>query len=311
MVVCQCQTPSLPYREAMMVNLYFNHQLNDRERRERIFAGDLLLYSRGPTTASLADHAIAMICEAFEPHEPEKAQYGLSVEEFVHRAGPLKTRFTNHIHTKELIRDLLCELGCDLDDTYFDVPRLRIAPSGGYLTSGVSYAYKAHRDIWYSSPTAQVNWWMPVFAVTSERAMSFYGDYWTKPLANSSADFDYGEWCRVGRNMALSQLKDDTRKHPLPVHRPDPASELRICGTKGDVIMFSASHLHETAANNSLATRFSIDFRTVALSDLASKRGGPNLDSRATGSTLGDFLRATDFAPFPNASQYAHAVAHV
>lgn len=293
-----------------MVNVYLNHQLNDRSRREHIFTGDILLYSRGLSTASLADHAIAMIREAFEPHEPEKAQYEFSVEEFVRRAGPLKTRFTNHIRTKELIRDLLSEFGCDLDDTYFDVPRLRIAPAGGYLTSGVSYAYKAHRDIWYSSPTAQVNWWMPVFDVTGERAMSFYGDYWAKPLGNSSADFDYGEWCRVGRNMALSQIKHDTRKHPLPAHSPDAASELRICGTKGDLILFSASHLHATAPNNSPVTRFSIDFRTVTLSDLASRRGGPNLNSRATGSTLGDFLRAIDFTPFPNVGQY-EPVAHV
>ena len=200
----------------------------------------------------------------------------MPVEEFVRRAGPLKTRFTNDLHTKELIRDVLCEFGCDPNDTYFDVPRLRIVPAGGYLSSGVSYAYKAHRDIWYASPTAQVNWWMPVFDVTGERAMSFFGDYWAKTLPNSSADFDYGEWCSVGRKMASSQIKEDTRKHPLPVNDPDPASELRICGTKGDMIMFSASQLHATAPNDSPVTRFSIDFRTIALSDLASKRGAPN-----------------------------------
>lgn len=293
-----------------MVGIYHNHPFSDRERRDHIFAGDLLLYSRGPATAALADHAITMIREAFDPHAPQRAQYTLSVEEFVKRAGPLKTRFTNELRTKELIRDVLCEFGCDPEDSYFDVPRLRIVPAGGYLSSGVSYAYKAHRDIWYASPTAQVNWWMPVFAVTAERAMSFYGEYWTKALPNSSADFDYGEWCSVGRKMATSQVKEDTRKHPLPLRDPDPASELRICGTKGDMIMFSASHLHATAPNESDVTRFSIDFRTVALSDLKTGRGGPNVDTRATGSTLGDFLHATDFAPIPNPSELERAVAH-
>jgi hypothetical protein len=294
-----------------MVGIYLNHPFSDHERRDHLFSGDLLLCARGPATAALADYAIALIREAFDPYWPEKAQYEIPVEEFVRRAGPLKTRFTNDLRTKELIRDVLCEFGCDPNDTYFDVPRLRIVPAGGYLSAGVSYAYKAHRDIWYASPTAQVNWWMPVFAVTAECAMSFYSDYWRNSLPNSSADFDYGEWCTVGRKMAAAQIKEDTRKHPLPLHDPDAASELRICGTKGDMILFSASQLHATAPNDSAVTRFSIDFRTVALSDIAGGRGAPNQDSRATGSTLGDFLHATDFAPIPNPSQYVRAVANV
>jgi hypothetical protein len=294
-----------------MVNINLNHRLSDHDRRGRIFTGDLLLYSRGAATAALTDYAISMIRRAFDPHEPEKAQYELSVEEFVRRAGPLKSSFTNDRHTKELVRNLLSEFGCDLNDTYFDVPRLRIVPARGYLTSGVSYAYKAHRDIWYASSVSQLNWWMPVFDVTGERSMSFFGDYWARPLANSSAEFDYGEWCRVGRTLATSQIKTDTRKHPLPEAAPDKTSEIRINGTSGDVTLFSSSHLHETAANESELTRFSIDFRTVALSDLKSGRGGPNIDSRATGSTLGDFLRASDFTPIGNPEQYLHAFDHV
>ena len=100
-----------------MVGIYLNHPFSDRERRDQLFSGNLLLYTRGPATAALADHAIAMIREAFDPHDPQKAQYDLPVEEFVRRAGPLKTRFTNDLHTKELIRDLLHEYGCDLSDT--------------------------------------------------------------------------------------------------------------------------------------------------------------------------------------------------
>lgn len=293
-----------------MVNLYLNHRLSDNDRRSQIFAGDILLYSRSAATAALTDYAVSMIREAFAPHAPQTAQYELSVEEFVKRVGPLKSRFTNDRHTKELIRNLLSEFGCDLDDTYFDVPRLRIVPAHGYLTSGVSYAYKAHRDTWYASPSSQLNWWMPVFDVTGERSMSFYGDYWKRPLENSSADFDYGEWCRVGRNLATSQIKTDTRKHPLPLCAPDKSSEIRINGTSGDVTVFSSSHLHETAANESELTRFSIDFRTVALSDLRSGRGAPNIDSRATGSTLGDFMRASDFVAIADAGQHLSTVVH-
>jgi hypothetical protein len=280
-----------------MASIYLNHELEDDSRRRLIFGGELLLYTRQNATAVLADHAISMISKAFEPYEPERAQFSLSVEEFIRRVGPLKTAFTNDPHTKELVRQVLETFECDLENTYFDVPRLRIVPHGDYLSSGVSYAYKAHRDIWYSSPTAQINWWMPVFTVTAERAMSFFPEYWSKPVKNSSADFDYDEWCTVGRRLATSQVKEDSRKHPLPLEPVSINSELRVAGTKGDVILFSASQLHATAPNSSGATRFSIDFRSINLKDIETGLGAPNIDTRSTGTTIGDFIRASDFAP--------------
>jgi hypothetical protein len=282
-----------------MVGIYLNHALSCDERRQRIFAGHLLLYSRIAATAALADHARAMITQALAPFDPEHAQESLPVEQFVERVGALKTRFTNDATTKQRVRDVLVAFGCDLDTTWFDVPRLRVVPHGGYLSSGVSYAYKAHRDTWYSSPGAQVNWWMPVYDVTDERAMSFFPEYWSTPVANSSQEFDYDEWCRVGRQLATSQIGADTRKHPLPDQPVETRSELRVAGTVGDLILFSAAQLHSTAANVSGRTRFSIDFRTLHAQDLEAGRGAPNIDARPRGSTLGDFLRASDFSRWP------------
>jgi hypothetical protein len=280
-----------------MIGIYANHPLDDEQRRALLFEGNLLLYSCADASRALAEHAAAMIADAFRPHRPQHAQFALEVSEFVKVVGPLKTRFTNDLRTKELVRELLRGYGCDVQMTYFDVPRLRVVPAGGYLTSGVSYAYKAHRDIWYASPRSQVNWWMPVFPVTAQRAMSFFPEYWSRPVANSSADFDYAEWCAVGRRQAVAQVGEDARKHPLPLEEIDLRSELRVAGNTGEIILFAASHLHATAPNTSGLTRFSIDFRTVNLQDLRTQAGGPNIDSRATGSTLGDFLRAADFAP--------------
>jgi hypothetical protein len=137
---------------------------------------------------------------------------------------------------------------------------------------------------------------MPVFPVAPQRAMSFFPEYWSKPVRNSSAAFDYSEWCTVGRRMATSQIKEDTRKHPLPLEEISTGGELRLAGTKGDTILFSASQLHATAPNTSALTRFSIDFRTLNLGDIERGVGAPNIDGRASGTTLGDFLRAADFA---------------
>jgi hypothetical protein len=221
-----------------MVNIYLNHDTDCNQRRTLIFEGNLLQYGATSSTKQLADHAISMMTRELAPYEPEKAQFDLPVESFIKRVGALKSGFTNDLTTKMLVRNILISFGCDLEDTYFDVPRLRVVPHGDYLSSGVSYAYKAHRDIWYSSPAAQLNWWMPVLTVTPERAMSFFPAYWDKPVENSSAEFDYADWCSVGRQLASSQVKTDTRKHPLPLAPVDCTSELRLAGTKGDVTIF-------------------------------------------------------------------------
>ena len=126
--------------------------------------------------------------------------------------------------------------------------------------------------------------------------MSMFPEYWDRPVVNSSNDFDYDEWCRVGRQQAVTQTTTDDRKHPLPLSPVETRSDTRICGMPGDLFMFSAAHLHSTAPNSSGKTRFSLDFRTLSLDDIDSGRGAPNIDSRATGTTLGDFLRADDFS---------------
>lgn len=279
-----------------MVGIILNHRSSDLDRRGLLFGGDYLVQSASIATLALAAHAQTMIRDAFSSMNPEQAQDNLDVAQFIERVAPLKTAFTNHLRTKELIRDILVEYGCDLKRTYFDVPRMRVVPHSGYLSAGVSYAYKAHRDTWYSSPHAQVNYWMPIFAVTPQRAMSMFPEYWDQPVENSSKDFDYDEWCRVGRQQAIGQTTVDTRKHPLPLAPVETRSDTRISGMPGDMFMFSAAHLHSTAPNVSGQTRFSLDFRTVNLDDIESGHGAPNVDCAATGTTLGDFLRADDFS---------------
>jgi hypothetical protein len=84
----------------------------------------------------------------------------------------LKPRFIHHPKSKELIRSLLASFGCDLDRTYFDVPRMLTSTSDDYLTSGISYAFHPHRDTWYSAPFSQLNWWIPIYPMVPENVMA-------------------------------------------------------------------------------------------------------------------------------------------
>jgi len=285
-----------------MVNLHFNPSFDDVQRREAIFRGDLILYGLSSASSELCGFARELTERHFQEYsqDPQRAQFEMPVEQFVAVAGPLKSEFTNHLHTKELVRQFLVASGCDPERTFFDVPRLRVVTHENYLSAGVGYAYKAHRDIWYSSPTSQLNWWMPVYALAPERSLALYPGYWDKPIRNSSATFNYGEWTRVGREQARSQIKSDTRNHPLPQEPVQSDSELRIVCDAGATVVFSSAHLHATAPNMSGVTRFSLDFRTVSLDDLQSGAGAPNIDNAATGTTLADFLRVSDFSRIPD-----------
>jgi hypothetical protein len=246
---------------------------------------------------ALVEWARALIAEAFGDLEPERAQFQLDLDEFVRRVGPLKSRFTNDPHTKVLVRDLVIAMGADPDVTYFDLPRLRVVPSDAYLTSGVSYAYKAHRDTWYAHPKELVNYWVPVFDCVGENVMSMWTGYWDRPVRNSSSGFDYDNWVAEQRFKASSIIGVESRPHPLPLEAIDPMCDIRIAGNAGDVMLFSTCHLHSTAPNVSGVTRFSYDLRTLDIEDFMHGRGPRNPDGEATGTTVGDFLRVADLEP--------------
>ncbi len=282
-----------------MSTIYFDTHLGDEERRRRLYSGDVFVYSPRPSTKALTELARELIEEAFAPLDPQHAQDSLPVEKFVEIVGPLKPRFIHHPRTKALLVDLLRDLGADLDKTYFDVPRMRVATSGGYLNAGVAYVLHPHRDIWYSSPPSQLNWWLPVFPFESESSFAFHPKYWDTPVANSSDEYNHYEWNKVGRANASKEIKTDTRKQPKPTASLDLEPEFRVVCPPGGLILFSGAHLHSTVPNSSGRSRFSIDFRTAHLDELKSLGGAPSIDRHCTGTTLFELRRASDLSPVP------------
>lgn len=283
-----------------MDTIYTDSALSDDNRRRLLYSGQLFTYSSRASILALCEFAGELIREAFRPLDPLTAQYSMSVEEFVTIFGPLKPKFIHHPQTKVLVRNILEDFGCDVDDTYQDVPRLRAVTSDGYLTSGVGYAHHLHRDTWYSAPMQQINWWLPIFEMASESSMAFHPNYWSELVKNGSCDFNYYEWNSTGRASAAQHIKSDTRKQPKPEQPMELNPQVRIVPEPGGVILFSAAQMHSTVPNNSGKTRFSIDFRTAHLDDLRNQIGAPNIDSECTGTSLRDFLKARDLSAMPD-----------
>ncbi|HTP26176.1 MAG TPA: hypothetical protein VMK12_11010 [Anaeromyxobacteraceae bacterium] len=280
--------------------IYFDAALSDEERRSGLYEGQIYVYTPRPSAAAFAAFARGLIEEAFAPLDPRTAQHRLEVDRYAQILGRLKPAFIHHPESKRLVRALLADLGCDLDKTYFDVPRMRSSTSSGYLTTGIAYAWHPHRDTWYSAPPCQLNWWLPIYEISSDNAMAFHPRYFTQGLGNSSADYNYYVWNQVHRGSHVAEYtKTDPRPLPRATEPVEIDPQIRLIVPVGGLILFSAAQMHSSVPNTSGVTRFSIDFRTVHLDDVTGRRGARNVDSHCTGTTLRDYLRATDLAPLP------------
>ena len=282
-----------------MNTIFFDAHISDDHRRQQLYDGQLFVYAPTPSSLKLIELARRLIAEAFGDLDPEKAQYHMSVDEYAAVLSELKPNFIHHPAAKQFIPGILTELECDLARTYFDVPRLRTATSDNYLTTGISYAFHPHRDTWYSAPQCQLNWWIPVFELESGRSMAFHPRYFSEPVRNSSHPYNYEEWNQKSRYTASQHVGTDTRVQPKPEEAIELEPQIRVVTVPGGVLVFSGAQLHSTVPNDTGRTRFSIDFRTVHIDDVAMMRGARNVDSECSGTTMNDYLRASDLTHIP------------
>ena len=128
--------------------------------------------------------------------------------------------------------------------------------------------------------------------------MAFYPDYFDRPVKNNSEIYNYYEWNSNSRATAAKHVKSDTREQPKPQEKIAPPAVCYLPPSSG-VILFSGAQLHETVPNTTDMARYSIDFRTVHFDDVVEHRGAANIDSRCTGTTMRDYLRASDLKHIP------------
>jgi hypothetical protein len=282
-------------------SIFYDMSVPDNERRRQLFDGQLLVFSPRHSTRAFVSFARNLIGDAFAPFNPETAQYEMPVEQYADILIKLKPAFIHHPESKRLMREIFIEMGCDLEKTYFDVPKMRSSTSDNYLTTGIAYAWHPHRDTWYSAPSCQINWWIPIYDIQSENAMAFHPQYWNIPVQNSSKGYNYYQWNQQNRGDHVGKyLKEDPRPLPKPTEPLVLDPQIRLIVPAGGLILFSAAQMHSSVPNTSGKTRFSIDFRVVNLDDAAGRIGAPRTDEACTGTTMRDYLRAADLAHVPD-----------
>lgn len=281
-----------------MVSVFIDPAIPDEARRSRLFAGDIFILSPTAGTRALIGLGRAMLEEAFAPHSPIEVHESKTPEEVASILGRVKPQFIHHPECKRIIPQIMREHDIELKKLYFDVPRLRSAYPSHFLSSGIAYAFHPHRDTWYSAPMFQLNWWLPIYPLEPNNAMAFYPGHFDEGIKNSSGSFNYYEWNTKNRATAVAHIKSDTREQPKALQELD-AVTVRLLPPPGGIILFSGAQLHETVRNTTDVARYSIDFRTVHIDDAIKHGGAANVDSRCTGTTLRDYLRASDLAHLP------------
>ena len=264
-------------------------QQSNAEVRAGIYSGKVFRIAATPASLSLVAAVEAALAAEFPGETPHrKLQFELPGDELFKRIGKLRAALLTDATIRERLFALLREQGFAATDNAVDLVRLRAVTHLGHENPLAAPAYTAHRDTWYANSQAQVNWWIPLHDVTEADTFAFYPNLFDKPVANNSGDFDYDEWMKTVGWQSTSGKRAvyptaDTADY-------DTADGVPFACNKGDIILFSAAHLHQTRKNASGLTRFSIDFRSVNLVDEAEGKGAINVDNASHGSAVKDYV---------------------
>jgi hypothetical protein len=253
--------------------------LDDDGRGELLFGGALLVFKEVAPLYEAGRIGDAMIREALGPPGAED----------VSAVPELQSRFRDHAEVRRLFRSALEDVGVDIERTYWDSLYLRVVPPVGDDAEVQVGRIGVHRDTWSSNVLQQTNWWTTIRTLSADRTIAFYPDYWSRPIENSSAEWD------LDAIRSRRRAGEDEQLPIVPEPRePVDGAELRVVIEPGDLLCFSGAHLHATVPNVSDRARCSVELRTVNLDDLERGRGAPNLDGRAPVVPLEWFHSMTD-----------------
>lgn len=262
---------------------------SNRALREAIYAGKVIRIPACARSRHLVAQVWALLEQEFGASTPRRElQFKLDGAEFYERVGKVRKRLALEEAYQKLLFELLAAKGFKQGAHAVDPARLRAVTHLGHENPKAAPAYTAHRDSWYANPQAQINWWIPLHDVTEADSFAFFYDWFDKPVDNQSGDFDYDEWMK---SVGWQNTSGKAAVYPSVAEGIlDAKDGVAFKANAGDMILFSAAHLHQTRKNASGLTRFSIDFRTVHLADHEAGKGAVNVDNKSRGCSLKDYL---------------------
>ena len=258
--------------------------------RSAVYAGAVLHFSAPVASEALRAAVLEEVHAATDNIKPRSLHRMYTQADMMKIIGHAQSNVRNSDAIWRRALDVVRYSGLDLDALAVDRVRLRAITPDGHERPEAQGAYAVHRDTWYANPQCQLNWWMPLFEVSADDSFRIYAAHFAAPIRNSSKTFDYARWVtRFGWQDKAAPLT----AYPAALDTPDATDAFDVAVGAGDVVVFSAAHLHGTRPNRTATLRWSIDFRVVHRGDNDHGHGAPNVDNASTGSALVEYRDAT------------------
>jgi len=251
--------------------------INDQQRAELVFAGQLVVFENLSSMSELIDFTRELITSCFDSDQPQAVHEYLHREQFLHIAHDAQEGFRISKQTNELLIQCLEQTGVNLNNCYRDKLVLRILPPVDSHPGGRHSDTHIHRDTWGSNIYQQINWWAPVYPLHKDNTLAIYPEHWNKPIENNTDTWDFSEVKR-NRKQAPQHLAGKIPAAPVAISETDKHNEIRVLINPGSLLCFSGAHLHGGLANTTDQTRFSIESRTINYDDILNGRKAPNID---------------------------------
>ena len=274
------------------MNIVIDPNVSGDDLREQLYSGNLVILTRLQALRDFVDYTREELTELFKPHDPEHVHEHIDPPEMAKILSTWKPRFIHSDQSKKMVRAIIEEAGFSATETHYDLPKPRTSFPVGHLTTGVAFAFPWHRDTWYSAPSQQINWWLPVFPVREDNAMSFDLASFDRAVPNTSDGFDYYR-NNAGRLTTATGVTREVQSRPEAIDHKS-GQELVILPAPGEVLLFSGNQLHASIPNTSGRARYSVDFRTVDVPNLMAGRGARLVDAYCTGTAIRDFINVAD-----------------
>lgn len=260
---------------------------DNQSLRERLYAGEIFQLPATSLSLEVSEYIKDILIKHLG--DPiETAHERMFEKEFLERMRQARLTIIQDSTCQSHIRRLMEGFNFSAGENAFDFLRARSVMPNGHLNPDLERSYSIHRDTWYSNPQCQVNWWIGLQDIPESRSFSFYPNFFDEKVENTSGNFSYNQWInKVGWQSTKSQQAFDYPR--LKATPPEKERKTFSCW-KGDILLFSAAHLHQTNKNTTDLTRFSMDFRTVHLGDHKNAIGAPNADNRSNPDALQDYI---------------------
>ena len=254
--------------------VYYDSGASDEVRRQHLYDGQLFVYSPRRSILEFVDFARGMIEDAFGDFDPRIAQDGMDVESYADLLGKLKPAFIHHPS-----RSGICQRSLRISAATWRRPTSTCRGCGVRRAATISPPASPMPGTRIATPgtrrrPARSTGGCRSTSSNSDNAMAFHPRYWSEPVKNSSAGYNYYTWNKLHRGENVAKLvKEDPRPLPRATEPMELDPQIRLICPVGGLILFSAAQMHSSVPNTSGVTRFSIDFRTVHLDDVVERAG--------------------------------------